>query len=88
VAERRERLSLPTTSPVSGSVPPAERGRRRAAPTALTALVTPDLPLAQGPGARWWRTVLMPLCYWHVPRAGLGRWCGVHQPTIRRWVLG
>ena len=48
-------------------------------PTALAALVTPDLPLAQVPGSLCWLTFLMTLFYWNVPLSVLGRWCGVHQ---------
>jgi hypothetical protein len=61
---------------------------RIADPTALAALVPPDLPLAQGSGALCGLTFLMTLCSWNVPLAGLGRWCGVPKTTIRRWVLG
>jgi hypothetical protein len=88
LAEMLESLSLPTTSPVSWSVPTADRGMRIADPTALTALVTPDLPLAQVPGSLCWLTFLMTLFYWNVPLSVLGRWCGVHKTTILRWVLG
>jgi hypothetical protein len=68
--------------------PNSDRGRRRADPTALTALVTPDRPLAQGPGFLCWLTFLMPLLDWNVPLSGLGRWCGGHKTTILRGVLG
>jgi hypothetical protein len=61
---------------------------RLADPTALAALVTPDLPLAQVPGSLCWLTFLMTLFYWNVPLAVLGRWCGVHKTTILRWVVG
>ena len=55
---------------------------RLAAPTALAALVPPELPLAQVPGSRCWLTLLMTLCYGHVPFAVLGRWWGVQKTTI------
>jgi hypothetical protein len=51
-------------------------------PTALAALVTPELPLAQVPGSRCGLTFLMTLFYWHVPLSVWGRWCGVHKTTI------
>jgi transposase-like protein len=70
------------------SLPSADHGMRLADPTALAALVTPDLPLAQVPGSRCWLTFLMTLFYWNVPLSVLGRWCGVHKTTILRWVLG
>ena len=88
LTELLENLAMPTTPPVSWSVPPVDRGMRLADPTALAALVTPELPLAQVPGSRCWLTFLMTLCYWNVPLAVLGRWCGVHKTTILRGVLG
>jgi hypothetical protein len=57
-------------------------------PTALAALVTPELPLAQVSGSLCWLTCLMTLLYWHVPLSVVGRWCGVHQTPLLRWVLG
>jgi len=88
LAEMLESLSLPATPPVGWSVPTADRGMRIADPTALAALVTPDLPLAQVPGSLCWLTCLLTLFYWNVPVSVLGRWCGVHKTTILRWVLG
>ena len=88
VAEILERLSPPGAQPAGAGGPSGERGMRIADPTALAALVTPDLPLAQVPGSRCWLTFLMTLFAWHVPVSVLGRWCGVHQTTIFRWVLG
>jgi hypothetical protein len=88
LTERLESLALPAPLPAGGSVPPADRGRRLADPTALAALVTPDLPLAQGPGSLCGLTCLMTLCYGNVPLSVLGRWCGVHKTTSWRWVLG
>jgi hypothetical protein len=82
----RESLALPATPPAGWCLPSAERGRRMADPTALAALVTPDLPLAQGPGSLGWLTCLLTLCSGHVPLSVVGRWGGVHQTTLRRWV--
>ncbi len=86
LTELLENLSLPATLPAGGSVPSADRGMRIAAPTALAALVTPDLPLAHVPGSLCWLTCLMTLFYWTVPLSVLGRWCGVHKTPILRWV--
>jgi hypothetical protein len=83
-----ESLSAPADLYASLGVPSADRGMRLADPTALAALVTPDLPLAQVPGSLCWLTLLMTLFYWNVPLSVLGRWCGVHKTTILRWVLG
>ena len=88
LTELLESLSLPAAPPAGWSVPSADRGMRLADPTALAALVTPDLPLAQVPGSLCWLTFLMTLFYWNVPLSVLGRWCGVHKTTILRWVLG
>ena len=88
LTELLESLPRATTPPAGWSMPPVDRGMRLADPTALTALVTPELSLAQGPGSLCWLTCLMTLFYWHVPLAVLGRWCGVHKTTIVRWVLG
>ena len=86
LTELLENLSLPATLPAGGSVPSADRGMRIADPTALAALVTPDLPLAHVPGSLCWLTCLMTLFYWNVPLSVLGRWCGVHKTPILRWV--
>jgi transposase-like protein len=82
--------SLPRAAPplASWSMPPVDRGMRLADPTALAALVTPRLPLAQVPDSLCGLTFLMTLFYWNVPLSVLGRWCGVHKTTILRWVLG
>jgi transposase-like protein len=88
LTEILESLSLPASLDASSGVPSADRGMRLADPTALAALVTPDLPLAQVPGSLCWLTVLMTLFYWNVPVSVLGRWCGVHKTTVLRWVLG
>src|SRR4030095_9739970 len=69
-------------------MPPVDRGMRLADPTALAALVTPRLPLAQVPDSLCGLSFLMTLFYWNVPLSVLGRWCGVHKTTILRWVLG
>jgi hypothetical protein len=81
-------LALPTTPPPGLSGPSVARGRRRAAPTAWAALLTSELPLAQGPNALGWLTCLRTLCDGNVPWSGLGRWGGVHKPTVRRWGVG
>ena len=83
-----ERLSLPATLPAGWGIPSADHGMRLADPTALAALVTPDLPLAHVPHSLCWLTFLMTLFYWNVPLSVLGRWCGVHKTTILRWVVG
>jgi len=83
-----ESLSLPATLPAGWGMPSADHGMRMADPTALAALVTPDLPRAQVPGSLCWLTFLMTLFYWNVPLSVLGRWCGVHKTTILRWVVG
>jgi transposase-like protein len=88
LTEMLESLTGPATRPASWSLPPGDRGMRLADPTALAALVTPELPLAQVPGSLCWLTVLMTLFYWNVPLSVLGRWCGVHKTTILRGVLG
>jgi hypothetical protein len=82
LTERLENLPLPATPPAGWGVPSRDRGLRLADPTALAALVTPELPLAQVPGSLCWLTFLMTLFSWHVPLSVLGRWCGVHTTTI------
>jgi len=69
-------------------VPEADQGMRLTDPTAITALVTPDVPIDQIPGSLVWVSVLMALYYWNVPLSVLGRWFHVHQTTILRWMLG
>lgn len=88
LTELLESRARPATPPAGWSVPPVDRGMRLADPTALAARVTPELPLAQGPGSLCWLTWLRTLFYWHVPLSVWGRWCGVHKTTIVRWVLG
>ena len=88
LTELLESQARPATPPAGWSVPPVDRGMRLADPTALAALVPPELPLAQVPGSLCWLTFLMTLFYWNVPLSVLGRWCGVHKTTILRWVLG
>jgi transposase-like protein len=88
LSEILESLSPPGTQHAGAGVPSVDRGMRIADPTALAALVTPDLPLAQVPGSLCWLTFLMTLFYWNVPLSVLGRWCGVHKTTVLRWVLG
>src|SRR5262249_2862335 len=88
LTELLESLAMPTTPPAGWSVPPVDRGMRLADPTALAALVTPELPLAQVPSSLCWLTFLMTLLYWNVPLSVLCRWCGVHETIILRWVVG
>src|SRR2546430_16067910 len=88
LTELLEARSLPAPPPAGWSGPSADRGMQLADPTALAALVTPELPLAQVSGSLCWLTFLMTLFYWNVPLSVLGRWCGVHKTTILRWVLG
>jgi len=88
LTELLESLAMPATPSAGWSGPSVDRGMRLADPTALAALVPPDLPLAQVPGSLCWLTFLMTLFYGNVPLSVLGRWCGVHKTTILRWVLG
>lgn len=88
LTELLERQASPAAPSAGWSVSSAEHGMRIADPTALAALVTPDLPLAQVPGSLCWLTFLMTLFYWNVPLSVLGRWCGVHKTTILRWIVG
>src|SRR4029450_13055346 len=88
LTEVLENLSLPAPQLAGWNGPSPDRGMQVADPTALAALVTPELPLAQVPGSLCWLTFLMTLFYWNVPLSVLGRWCGVHKTTILRWVLG
>ena len=88
LTEMLESMAMPAPPPAGWSVPTVDRGMRLADPTALAALVTSELALAQVPGSLCWLTFLMTLFYWNVPLSVLGRWCGVHKTTILRWVLG
>src|SRR5262249_62092394 len=88
LTELLEPWALPVPQLAGWNGPSTGRGMQVADPTALAALVTPELPLAQVPGSLRWLTFLMPLFYWNVPLSVLGRWCGVHKTTILRWVLG
>jgi transposase-like protein len=88
LAEMLESVSPQVAQYAGAGVPRADRGMKLADPTALTALVTPDLPLQQVPDSLCWLTFIMTLFYWNVPLSVLGRWCGVHKTTILRWVLG
>jgi hypothetical protein len=56
-----ESRSLPAGLNASHDVPSRECGMRLADPTGRTALVTPDLPLAEVPGALCWLSCLMTL---------------------------
>jgi hypothetical protein len=88
LTELLESQASPAAPSAGWRMSSAEHGMRIAAPTALAALVTPDLPLAQVPGSLCWLTCLMTLFYWHVPLSVLGRWCGVQKTTILRWIVG
>jgi transposase-like protein len=88
LAEMLESVSPQVAQYAGVGVPRADRGMKLADPTALTALVTPDLPLQQVPDSLCWLTFSLTLFYWNVPRSVVGRWCGVHKTTILRWVLG
>jgi len=88
LTEILERLSLPAGLDASSGVPSSDCGMRLADPTALAALVTPELPLAQVPGSLCWLTFLLTRFSWNVPLSVLGRWCGVHKTTIVRWIVG
>ncbi len=88
LSEILERLSAPADLYASLGVPGAARGMRLTDPTALAALVTPDVPLEQVADSLCWLTFLMTLFYWNVPVSVLGRWCGVHKTTVLRGVIG
>jgi hypothetical protein len=88
LTERLETLAAPPGPAASWGVPSADGEMRLVDPTALAALVTPDRPLAQVPDSLCWLTFLMTRFYWQVPLSVLGRWCGVHQTTLLRWVVG
>jgi transposase-like protein len=88
LTELLESRLLPAGLEACHGVPSHDRGMRLADPTALTALVTPDLPLAEVPGSLCWLSFCMTLFYWNVPLSVLGRWCGVHKTTILRGVVG
>jgi transposase-like protein len=88
LTEMLESLSPPPGPAANWGLPSADRGMPLADPTALTALVTPDLPMAQVADSLCWLTFLMTLFYWNVPLSVLGRWCGVHKTTVLRWVVG
>lgn len=86
LAEMMESLSPEVGLAAGVAVPPSDRAMSLSDPTAIEALVTPDLPLDQMPGSLAWVTVLMNLYYWNVPLEVLGRWCHVHKTTILRWI--
>lgn len=79
---RLESQARPAAPSAGWSMPSADPGRRRAAPPALAALVTPDLPLAQVPGSLGGLPCLMTRCSGQVPRSVLGRGGGVPQTTV------
>jgi hypothetical protein len=60
--ERLESQASPAAPYAGCSMPSADHGRRLAEPTALAALVRPELPLAQVPGSLCGLTFLMTLC--------------------------
>jgi hypothetical protein len=84
VQEEEVRLDEPylAAHPVGWSMPSADRRMRIADPTALVALVTPDVPLAWVADPRGWLILLLRLFYWNVPLSVLGRWSGIHKMTI------
>ena len=82
LTELRESPAPQAPHPTGWGVPSREGGRRRADPTALAALVTPELPLPQVAGSRGWLTFLRTLCSWKGPLSVWGRWCGVPTTTI------
>jgi hypothetical protein len=61
LAAMLESLFLPATLPAGWGMPSADHGMRLADPTALAALVTPELPLADVPHSLCWLTFLMTL---------------------------
>jgi hypothetical protein len=73
LTEFLESLSPQSAQHAGAGVPSADRGMRLADPTALAALLTPELPLAQVPNSLCWLTVLITLFYWNVPLSVLGR---------------
>ena len=86
--EMLESLS-PEVGRVTGwGLPPSDQGMEVSDPTAIQALLTPDVPLSEISHSLGWLTFLMTLFYWNVPLSVLGRWVGVHKTTILRWVLG
>jgi transposase-like protein len=69
-------------------LPSSDQGMSLSDPTAVRALLEPDVPMDQIPGSVAWITMLMTLFYWNVPLSVLGRWLGVHKTTILRWIVG
>ena len=62
-----ESLSPPPGPSANGGLPGADRGLPLTDPTALAALVAPELPLERVRDSLCWRTFLMTRFYWHVP---------------------
>jgi len=60
---------------------------RIADPTALAALMMPELPLERAADSLCWLPLLRTLFYGNVPLSVLGRWFGVHKTAILRWVV-
>lgn len=88
LTERLESRSTPAVPCLGWNGSSADRGMRMADPTALAALVTPDVPLARITDSLCGLTLLMTLFYWNGPLAVLGGWWGVHKTTLLRGVLG
>jgi len=86
--EMMESLSTQAGQEAGLGTPPSDQGMWISDPTAIKALLTPDLPLGQISGSLAWITLLMTLFYWNVPLSVLGRWVGVHKTTILRWIVG
>ena len=67
LTEILEHLSPRPGPSVPWGVPSTDRGMQLTDPTALAALVTPELPLERVAGSRCWLTFLMTLFYGNVP---------------------
>lgn len=69
-------------------LPVSDEGMKVSDPTAIKALVTPDVSMDKISSSLAWVTFIMTLFYWNVPSSVLGRWFKVHKTTILRWILG
>jgi hypothetical protein len=67
LTEILESLSPPPGPSANWGLPGADRGMQLTDPTALAALVTPELPLERVRDSLCWLTFLMTLFYWNVP---------------------
>jgi|RhiMethySRZTD1v2_1073278.scaffolds.fasta_scaffold58379_4 hypothetical protein len=56
-------------------------------PPALTALMTPDQPLAEVIDSLYWLIFLMTPYNWQMPRSTLVHWSGNRQTAVSRWVV-